>query len=89
MLTKCQESLSVIFEDELELCTEMTYNRIVEEKNPSGLKKFKLMEEAEMTSMVSDYERMRDTADHIRFGLTGIRRLKGLMHYVQDLGHTD
>ena len=55
MLTKSQESLSVIFEDELELCTEMTYNRIVEEKNPSGLKEFKLMEEAEMTSMVSDY----------------------------------
>ena len=32
---------------------------------------------------------MRDTADHIRFGLTGIRRFKGLMHYAQDLGHTD
>ena len=89
VLTKTQEALRNLFEDELELGDETKCERIVKENFPSGLKEFRLMDEAELTSMVSDYERMRDAADRIRFGLTGTRRLKGLMHYVQDLIRTD
>ena len=61
----------------------------MQENFPSGLKEFKLMDEAELTSMVFDYERMRDATDRIRFGLTGTRRLKGLVYYVQDHIRTD
>ena len=89
VLTKTQEALRNLFEDELELGDETKCERIVQENFPSGLKEFKLMDEAELTSMVSDYERMRDATDLIRFRLTGTRRLKGLMHYVQDLIRTD
>ena len=89
VLTKTQGALRNLFEDELELSDETTCERIVKENFPSGLKEFKLMDEAELTSMVSDYERMRDATDRIRFGLTGTRRLKGLMHYVQDIIRTD
>ena len=88
MVTISQQTLSNILEDELQLGDEATCNRIVEENFPRGLREFKVMEESELDSMVSRYERTCDETQRIKFGLTRTRRLKGLMYHVQDLNRT-
>ena len=57
---------------------------IAQQDFPDGILNFLDLEERDITDLVTAYESKRDTTERITFGLTATRRLKGLLHWVQD-----
>ena len=57
---------------------------IVKRDFPNGIKDFFDLEENDIQDLVKFYESKRESTERIAFGLTATRRLKGLMHWVQD-----
>ena len=57
---------------------------IAQQDFPDTIWNFLDLEERGITNLVTAYESKRDPTERINFGLTTIRRLKGLLHWVQD-----
>ena len=57
---------------------------IVKRDFPNGITDFFDLEENDIQDLVKFYESKRESSERITFGLTSTRRLKGLMHWVQD-----
>jgi len=57
---------------------------IAQQDFPDGILNFLDLEERDISDLVIAYESKRDTTERINFGLTATRRLKGLLHWVQD-----
>ena len=64
-------------------------NRLINDCFPRGLVDFQTLGENDIESLVSSYASRRIAADRINLGLAIQRRLKGLMHYVQDCYRVD
>ena len=57
---------------------------IVKRDFPNGITYFFDFDESVIQDLVKFYKSKRDSFEHIAFGFTATRHLKGLMHYVQD-----
>ena len=71
--------ISVITQDRVKSC-----ETIVKRDFPNGITDFSDLEEKYIQDLVKFYESKRDSSERIAFGLTVTRRMKGLMHWVQD-----
>ena len=68
------------------IASERESNReaIVKRDFPNGITDFFDLEENDIQDLVKFFESKRESSKRIAFGLTATRRLKGLMHWVQD-----
>ena len=71
--------ISVITQDRVKNC-----ETIVKRDFPNGITDFSDLEEKNIQDLAKLYESKRDSSERITFGLTATRRMKGLMHWVQD-----
>ena len=76
--------ISVITQDRVKNC-----ETIVKRDFPNGITDFSDLEEKDIQDLVKFYESKRDSSERIAFGLTAIRRMKGLMHWVKDCRRRD
>jgi len=73
------DGISVITQDRVKNC-----ETIVKRDFPNGITDLSDVKEKDIQDRVKFYESKRDTSERIDFGLTATRRMKGLMHWVQD-----
>ena len=71
--------ISVITQDRVN-----NFETIIKRDFPNGITDFFDLEEKDIQDFVKFYEFKRDSSERISFGLTTTRRMKGLMHWVQD-----
>ena len=68
----------------IELERKINCETIVKRDFSNGITDFFDLEENDIQNLVKFYESKRESSERIAFGLTATRRLKGLMHWVQD-----
>ena len=63
--------------------------RIIEESFPNGVSDFRSLTSSDIVDMAKDYNNRRTANQRINIGLAKVRRLKGVMHLIQDCVKTN